>query len=338
MAAALKLKDMGSFCIHCDGGGASSIRSILLSIVRQVRALYRQLAPDLVHHVALQPVIVGSLAAINLPFVRLNALAGLGSAFTSRTLKAQLMRPILATLLRTILRNPRAASLVQNPDDGKFCAGSALRKSEFFSLPVPASTADVLQPLPEPHGLVTIAFVGRLLEDKGIRTLIVAHDLLLKRGEEVQLLIAGERDTANPAGIRPKEIAAWKGRRNIKVLGQVGDIRALWSKAHIAALPSRREGLPKSLLEAAACGRPIVATDVPGCREVAREGLNALLVPPDDPLALANAIARLAQDGELRRRFGAAGRRLVEENFSSERIGHEIVALYDSLLGRSGGR
>ena len=109
----------------------------------------------------------------------------------------------------------------------------------------------------------------------------------------------------------------------------------MWAAAHIAVLPSRREGLPKSLLEAAACGRPIVATDVPGCRAIARAGVNALLVPADDAAALADAIDRLAQDAELRRRFGAASRRLAEDEFSSQRIGRETVALYDRLLGRA---
>ena len=113
------------------------------------------------------------------------------------------------------------------------------------------------------------------------------------------------------------------------------DIAAFWAAAHIAVLPSRREGLPLTLLEAAACGRPLVATDVPGCREIARPGLNALLVPPDDAQALADAIDRLASDSDLRQRFGRAGRALVEQEFSSERIGGDIVGLYRRLLQSS---
>jgi glycosyltransferase involved in cell wall biosynthesis len=118
------------------------------------------------------------------------------------------------------------------------------------------------------------------------------------------------------------------------LLGQVDDIGAFWTRAHIAILPSLREGLPLSLLEAAACARPIVATDVPGCREIARDGVNALLVPASDAAALADAIDRLAGDAEMRRRFGAAGRRIVENEFSHLRIGQEIVALYRRLLSQ----
>jgi glycosyltransferase involved in cell wall biosynthesis len=117
-------------------------------------------------------------------------------------------------------------------------------------------------------------------------------------------------------------------------LGHVADIRSVWKAAHIAVLPSRREGLPKSLLEAAACGRPIVATNVPGCREIARAGVNALLVPPDNAEALADAIDRLAQDADLRARFGAASRQMVEDEFSAAQVGRDIVTLYDSLTHR----
>ena len=181
---------------------------------------------------------------------------------------------------------------------------------------------------------MTVGFVGRLLDSKGLRTLVAAHELLARRGRAVRLLIAGAPDPANPDSIPPAEIAAWSARSGVELLGHVADIGAVWAAAHIAVLPSRREGLPKSLLEAAACGRPIVATDVPGCRAIAREGVNALLVPADDAAALADAIDRLAQDAELRRRFGAASRRLAEDEFSSQRIGRETVALYDRLLGR----
>ncbi len=120
----------------------------------------------------------------------------------------------------------------------------------------------------------------------------------------------------------------------MEVLGHVTDIEGVWARSHIAVLPSRREGLPKSLLEAAAYGRPIVATDVPGCREIARHDVNAFLVPVDDPGALADALTVLARDPALRRRLGAAGRQIVEKEFSSARIGQEIVDLYDRLLAR----
>jgi glycosyltransferase involved in cell wall biosynthesis len=158
--------------------------------------------------------------------------------------------------------------------------------------------------------------------------------MLSKRGTPVRMLIAGDPDPANPASIPPEEVAGWARQPGLQLLGHVDDICEVWRQAHIAVLPSRREGLPKSLLEAAACGRPIVATDVPGCREIARPDFNAVLVPPDDPAALADAIGRLAADPALRHTYGIAGRRLVESEFSARKIGCDIIALYKRLLNR----
>jgi glycosyltransferase involved in cell wall biosynthesis len=143
-------------------------------------------------------------------------------------------------------------------------------------------------------------------------------------------------DPANPASIPQTEIETWRRRPLLEVLGHVSDIATVWAKAHIAVLPSRREGLPLSLLEAAACGRPLVATDVPGCREIARPGVNALLVPVDDAQALADAVRKLAHDAEMRAKFGAAGRALIEREFSSKRIGAETVKLYGAMLVSAG--
>jgi len=305
----------------------------LISIVREIRRLYQDLAPSLVHHVALQPALVGSLAAAGLPIVRINALAGLGYGFTSATLKGRLLRLVLAPIVRFLLGHSRSAVLVQNPDDRGAMEALGISGDRIFLVPGSGVDVDRLTPLPEPAAPVTAAFVGRLLDDKGLGVLMEAHDLLVERGEDIRLLIAGERDPANPASFSESRIERWRRRPGVEFLGQVADIREVWSRAHIAVLPSRREGLPKSLLEAAAFGRPIVATNVPGCREIARENVNALLVPVDDAAALAQAIARLAHDAELRRRFATRGRALVEREFSSERIGSEMVAIYDQLSG-----
>lgn len=321
------------FRLHAMVWRRGSVNPVgFISNILSVRRLYRDIDPDLVHHVGLQPTIVGSLAATGLRCLRLNALAGLGYAFTSATIKARLVRPILRTLLQWVLGHSRAAVLVQNPDDRAAVQSLGIAPEKIFVIPGSGVETDRLTSLPEPAGTVTAAFVGRLLDDKGIRTLVEAHDILARRGQSVGLLIAGDPDPANPASIPQQEIATWGRRPGLKLLGHAPDIRSVWRAAHIAVLPSRREGLPKSLLEAAACGRPIVATDVPGCREIARPNVNALLVPPDDAEALADAIARLADDAQLRARFGAAGRRLVEDEFSAAKIGEEVVALYNRLL------
>jgi glycosyltransferase involved in cell wall biosynthesis len=200
---------------------------------------------------------------------------------------------------------------------------------------IPGSGVDVeaLQPLPEPQGPPAIAFVGRLLADKGIHTLIRAHRRLRQRGSNVQLLIAGAPDPANPASVSNDEAERWGQEPGITWLGYVGDIFAVWSRAHIAVLPSRREGLPTSLLEAAAFGRPMIATDVPGCREIVRPGETGLLVPFDDDSALADAIEIMAASAEMRARYGKAARRMAVERFSADAIGGQTVGLYRNLVG-----
>jgi glycosyltransferase involved in cell wall biosynthesis len=319
--------------LRWERGSANPVA--LLSIIGQVRALYRRINPDLVHHVALQPSLIGSLAAIGLPFRRVNALAGLGFGFTSADFKARMLRPILRMLLRLAIRNKYAATLVQNPDDRRAIEALGGDRSRLFLIPGSGVDTNAFTPRPEAPGQITVAFVGRLLADKGVHSLIAAHQLLASRGQNIQLIIAGDRDPANPASIPADEVEQWRRLPGVELPGHVSDIQDVWNRAHIAVLPSRREGLPKSLLEAASCGRPIVATDVPGSREIARKDVNAILVAPDDVEGLADAISRLAGDPALRKRFGEAGRRLVEAEFSSEKIGWETVALYDQLLGRS---
>ena len=147
-----------------------------------------------------------------------------------------------------------------------------------------------------------------------------------------QLLIAGTPDPANPASVTQKEAASWNHQPGVSWLGHVDDISGLWARAHIAVLPSRREGLPLSLLEAAACGRAMVATDVPGCRAIVIAGETGILVPVDDAAALAAAIERLLRDPQLRAQFAAAARRLVVQKFSADIIGQQTVALYYQLL------
>jgi mannose/cellobiose epimerase-like protein (N-acyl-D-glucosamine 2-epimerase family)/glycosyltransferase involved in cell wall biosynthesis len=304
----------------------------LVRTVHEVRKLYRQLKPDLAHHVALSAAVVGSLAAIGLPIICLNAMTGLGTMFTDDAAKVRIARRVLRMALRALLDRSRAAVLVQNEDDRAVIERLGVDRTRIALIPGSGVDVEALVPAPEPPGPMTMAFVGRLVASKGIRTLLAAHERLGQRGRDVRLLIAGLPDPANPTSISSREIEAWTRRPNVKHLGFVADIAALWACAHIAVLPSHREGLPLSLLEAAACGRPLVATDVPGCREIARADVNALLVPLEDAGALADAIDQLAADSQLRRQFGKASRELVERTFSSERIGSDLVALYQRLL------
>lgn len=306
----------------------------LLAAIAETRRLYRRVRPDLVHHVAILPVAIGSLAALGLPLRVLNAFTGLGFTFASKTARARLLRGLAGVFLGWLLKRANSTVLVQNRDDRAVIAALAVPQERIAMIPGSGVDVGLFTPIAEPPDtVVAVAFVGRLLENKGVRTLVRAHEILAGRGISVRLLLAGAPDPLNPTSIPAGLIEEWRKIPNLVLLGHVDDVRTVWRQAHIAVLPSRGgEGIPMSLLEAAACGRPLVATDVPGCRDVARPDRTGLLVPPDDAAALADAIATLANDPELRLRFGHAARKLASDEFSSARIQREIVAFYEQLL------
>ena len=273
----------------------------------------------LAHHVALQAAVLGSLAAIGRRTACVNALTGFGFTFISENIKARLLKPLIVFLLRFLCMRGKNVALVQNPDDRNALLSLGIAADHIALIPGSGVDVERLQPSAEPAGTPTVAFVGRLLEDKGIRPLVAAIRLLQDRGTAVNLLIAGDMDPANPSSVKASELDEWTRSPGITWAGHVKDISAVWAKSHIAALPSRREGLPKALLEAAACGRPMVATDVPGCREVVIADKTGLLVPLDDRNALADAIGKLAASasltGTLRcRRAGPCGRKILSHS------------------------
>jgi glycosyltransferase involved in cell wall biosynthesis len=310
-------------------GGLSPLAAIPAMLA--IRKLETAIDPTIVHHSGLQCCVFGSLAALDRDFPTVNAITGLGYIFTSPSLMSRLLKQGMAWLLPRLLNRQHSTILVQNPDDRDALLGLGASPARLTLIPGSGVDADRLKPLPEPDGPITIGFAGRLLADKGIRALVAAHDLLRAQGHNFNLIIAGNPDPANPASVSRDEVEAWTRRPGITWLGHIDDITTLWRAAHIATLPTQREGLPGALMEAAACGRPLVATDAPGCREICIAGQTGLLVPIEDPPALANAILTLAQSPELRARFGAAARKLVEDKLSARIIGRSIVELYNTL-------
>jgi glycosyltransferase involved in cell wall biosynthesis len=315
--------------------GRISPRAAIATMVA-LRRVHRRIRPSIVHRVALQPTVLDSMAAIGLPAASVNAITGLGYSFISDSPTARALRQLIGFTLRFLVDRGRNVALVQNPDDRSLLESLGLRRDHIVLIPGSGVDVQRLQPTPEPEGPVTVAFVGRLLDDKGVRTLIEAHRLLREKGLAVALLLAGTPDPANPASISEEEVKQWSSEPGVSCLGHVADIASVWARAHIAVLPSRREGLPKSLLEAAACGRPMVATDVPGCREVVVPNRTGILVPVDDPQALAAAIAKLFRSPDLRARWGAEARRLAVEQFASEVIGRSTIDLYWQLVRANG--
>jgi glycosyltransferase involved in cell wall biosynthesis len=329
-ADAIRAEGFTVHAIPFRRGGLSPLSAI--KTIAAVRRLERSIKPALIHHSGLQCCVLGAVAALGTTIPQVNALTGMGFLFTSSSPVARLLKPLVAKALGVLFGRKHSVALVQNPDDRGALQSMGISDRQIALIPGSGVDTEILQPLPEPAGPITVGFAGRLLFDKGMYTLIAAHRLLRKQGLDIQLLIAGEPDPANPASVSQVEAEAWGREPGITWLGHVGDIVSLWRRSHIAALPSHREGLPKSLLEAAACGRAMVATDAPGCREICIDSQTGLLVPVEDPAALAKAIATLAAAPELRARFGAAARQLVMNRMSDKAVGEATVALYRSVM------
>jgi glycosyltransferase involved in cell wall biosynthesis len=298
-----------------------------------LRHLYRVVDPAIVHHVALQPTLLGIVASLSSKFAVVYAIAGLGRAPVPPSTKRRSLRWRDRLLLRLGVNRRRAIGLVQHPDDCEVLTGLGVKPERTALIPGSGIDADRFRPIPEPDGQVTVAFAGRMIADKGVHTLIEAQRILRASDIPSDLLLAGTPDPAHPTSIPQIEVAGWGSEPGVTWLGHVTDITTVWRRAHIAVLPSRGgEGVPKSLLEAAAFGRPLIATDVPGCREIVLHEKTGLLVPVDDPQALASAILRLVRSPPQRVRFGVAARRLVDERFAADLVGEAAVSLYQRLL------
>jgi glycosyltransferase involved in cell wall biosynthesis len=312
--------------------------------VAEIARLYRAEQPDIVHHVALKPVLFGAMAA-RLAFgrkagpVRVAAITGLGSGLEPARFAARLGRPLLRSALRFAAQGGRV--IVQNPEDGAamirlgvdpvriaLIRGSGVDTAHFAVLREPSGSA------------VSVALVARMLRSKGVLDAVAAVRRLRAQGLEIQLLLAGPTDPDNADSLDEAALRALAAEPGIEWLGQLADVREVWRRAVIAVFPSTYgEGVPKALLEAACCTRPIVAADMPGCREVVRHGETGLLVPPNNVAALAEAIAALARDPARRQAMGGAARVLVEREFGEAAVAEQTLALYQAALSeRRAGR
>lgn len=312
-----------------DGLGGA-VRSIA-----DIARLYRRERPDILHHVALKPILFGA-AAVRLAFRRgeapalLAAVMGLGSGAA-----AGLRRAALSRALRWAVRGGRV--VVQNPDDAGVLAGIGIDPSRIAL--IRGSGVDIRHfvPLPEPPGPpLRVGLVARMLKSKGVLDAAAAIRRLRAQGLAIELVLAGPTDPDNRDTLGTEALAALAAEPGIAWLDRVDDVREVWRRCAIAVLPSTYgEGLPKALLEAAACARPIVAANIPGCREIVRPGHSGILVPPGDPDALAAALADLAGDPARRRALGQGGRALVEREFAETLVAEQTVALYRSLLAET---
>ena len=312
----------------------------LLSIFELVR-LYRRTRPDVVHHVALKPILYGSVAArlSRVPAV-VNGFAGLGYIFTESGERRGVLRSMIGKALRWTIALPHSRVVFQNEDDAREFADAGIARHDQIRI-IRGTGVDTDKFVPPPahhHGdqdpLVVLA--GRMLWDKGIGEFVEAARLLRASGVRARCAIVGMVDEENPAAISETQLRTWQKEGVVQWWGHREDMPDVLASAQIVVLPSYREGFPKVLLEAAACARPLVATDVPGCRAIVKDGINGFLVSPKDPISLCQALVKLLQDPALRARMGAQGREIVVKEFSVDRISRETLALYRELLESSG--
>ena len=318
--------------IPLERGGRSLAgeAKLLLAFLR----LIRRVRPDLVHHVAMKPGVFGGTASrlLGVP-AAIHAVTGLGFLFVREDAASRAIRAALLPLWRYALGHPNCRVIFQNPDDMAMFLERGLAPRE-RSLLIRGTGVDMARFAPRPAGEdpPVVMFPARLLGDKGVNEFVVAARMLKAEGARARFVLVGRRDPLNPTDVGEATLKAWLDEGVVEWWGFREDMPETLNRADVICMPSYREGAPRGLIEAAACGLPIVTADVPGCREAVRHGENGLLVPARDAPATAAAIRALLADRELRRRMGDASRALAVELYSVERFVADTLAAYRAVL------
>jgi glycosyltransferase involved in cell wall biosynthesis len=330
------------FPIHLLRRSMNPIREFLAVV--ELARLYRAEKPDLVYHVAIKPILYGSIAArlAVVPFV-INVFAGLGYIYTSGEFKARLFRLLLKCGLNTASKSATSIAVFQNDEDqAQLVRNRVVRKNQTRVIRGTGVDIERFRPMANEGREPIVLLACRMLWDKGVGEFVEAARLVRRLKSSARFVLVGRCDEDNPASIQERQLQQWQEENVVEWWGHRSDMPSVFGNAAIVVLPSYREGLPVSLLEAAACAKPIIATDVPGCREVVRHRVNGLLITPQNAVALADAIVMLLENPELRSELGRCGREIVVKEFTSTLVIQQTLALYDELLnggvhGSSGG-
>jgi glycosyltransferase involved in cell wall biosynthesis len=310
-----------------------------LQEARSVVALYRifrAVRPDIVHTVTIKPALYGGVAArlTNVPAL-VCAVSGLGYLFIGGP-RTAFRRRLVMQLYRFAFGHRNLRVVFQNESDRAEFAGTGVADAQVALIPGSGVDLDAFQPAPEPPGIPLVVLPARLLRDKGVCEFVEAARILRRSRKAVRFVLVGLPDPGNPASLDETALRAWQQEGAVEWWGFRTDMPEVLRSAHLVVLPSYREGFSKVLIEAAAAGRAVVTTDVPGCRDAILPERTGLLVPPRDPVALAGAIGRLVEDAELRGRMGLAGRELAERAFSIDRVVEQHLRLYEALCPLGG--
>jgi len=331
-----EIESMGIRVIHLEMRRRSINPLREIATFRSIYSILKVESPDILHLVALKPIIYGGMAGLLAGFGRMVcAVAGLGYVFTSRELKAALIRPIMKMLLSILLARPNVRVIVQNPDDGELLVNS-VGVEKVRTVLIRGAGVDPIMfspPREEPRTIPVVLFASRMIWDKGVAEFVEAAQILRDSGVVARFVLAGGPDPGNPVSVPEAQLKEWNNTGAVEWWGPREDMPEVLSQSTLVCLPSAYgEGVPKILIEAAACGRAIIASDAPGCREIVRHGENGLLVPLKDAAALAEAMGRLLADPELCRRMGERGRDIAVREFSVSQVVGETMAIYRELL------
>jgi len=301
---------------------------------REISEVIDRFKPDIVHSVALKPILYTALQLKRKnTYANIYALGGLGFVFSSSKLKAQILRFLLVVILRWVLGGERVRVILQNPDDFNLLLRLKVITNDKTRLirGVGVDTS-LFSPSPKLHDKPIVLLPARILWDKGIADFVEIANRMKSYEVNVRFVLVGDPDPHNPESVSILQLEEWLEKGVVEWWGHKEEMQNIYQQAAIVCLPSYREGLPKSLLEAASCALPIVTYDVPGCREVVIDGINGFLVPLKDEHALLNAIKKLLDDASLCDKFGQAGRELVIREFSQQKIASETKKIWEEVL------
>ncbi len=309
-----------------------------ISLLRFIHHIYEREAPCAVHNFTLKSVIYGGLAAQAAGITnRINTVPGLGYVFSSQSILARTLRPILKVLLRLALRGDSSRLIVQNPDDSLLFLASRLIRSDNIHLIKGGAgsgvdTAYFSASARQRDKKFKILMASRLLWEKGVGIYAEAAELLAHRADEIEFLLAGAPDAGNPGSVAEADVRRWQKDGQLRMLGHVNDMRQLLNEVDLVVLPSHyREGVPQVLMEAASMSLPLITTDAPGCREIVTDSVNGFLIPIKNAAALAETIACLCDHPELCAKFGKAGREKVLKEFDQQLVLRQTQEVYRSL-------
>ena len=294
----------------------------------------RSVRPDLIHNVTVKPIVYGTIAARREGVPRIvNAVSGLGHAFSGRRSRRAFAH-LVKMAYRAALGGSDARVIFQNEDDLRaLVSSSVISARQAILIRGSGVNLEAFPYTPEMSGDSVVVLPARMLRDKGVLEFARAARILRSSGEAAEFVLAGMIDEENRSSLQATELASLERETGVKWLGHISDMASLYQRSHIVCLPSYYgEGLPKSLLEACASGRPIVTTDVPGCRDAVRHGENGLLVEARNVDALAGALRRLISDSTLRTQMGAAGRRRAEAEFDVRSVVQATLGVYRDML------